>query len=84
MCGDTVELKDAAGRVPGRLHYGDFLRVLTVIRNVETGKATLRGHVFRRTARRVPLFDGTSPWFPAPFNASILLTEAKASSMRRS
>ncbi|CAA9960009.1 C-5 cytosine methyltransferase DmtA [Pyrenophora teres f. maculata] len=47
--GDTVELQDHTNQPADDMHSGDFLRVKSVIMNLETDQVRLRGHRLRRT-----------------------------------
>lgn len=55
--GDTVELKDRSNQDEGAMHSGDFLRIKTIIMNMETDEVRLRGWRMRRTKYLGQIFD---------------------------
>ncbi|CAI9632204.1 unnamed protein product [Alternaria burnsii] len=55
--GDTVELRDHSRREPEALHSGDFLRIKTIIMNMQTDEVRLRGYRLRRTKYVGQIFD---------------------------
>jgi DNA (cytosine-5)-methyltransferase 1 len=54
--GDTVELRDHS-KQRDTMHSGDFLRIKTIIMNMETDEVRLRGHRLRRTKYLGQIFD---------------------------
>jgi DNA (cytosine-5)-methyltransferase 1 len=55
--GDTVELKDHSNQDEGAMHSGDFLRIKSIIMNMETDEVRLRGWRMRRTKYLGQIFD---------------------------
>jgi DNA (cytosine-5)-methyltransferase 1 len=54
--GDTVELRDHS-RQRDTMHSGDFLRIKSIVMNMETDEVRLRGHRLRRTKYLGQIFD---------------------------
>lgn len=56
--GDTVELEDRTGRVAEHTLSGDFLRIVGIFEDLDTGEVSLKGYLLRRCTYSRPLFDG--------------------------
>jgi hypothetical protein len=58
--GDTVELKDRTDRKE-TVHAlsGDFLKISSIVENLQTQEIKLNGYRLRRCSYLCPLFDGT-------------------------
>jgi DNA (cytosine-5)-methyltransferase 1 len=55
--GDTVELRDHSELELEAMHSGDFLRIKTIIMNMQTDEVRLRGYRLRRTKYLGQIFD---------------------------
>lgn len=55
--GATVELKDRSKHESGKLHSGDFIRVLHITRNLETDEVSLKGLRLRRAKYLGPMLS---------------------------